>query len=395
VSPARIAEVAIRWRRVVFVVVALLLIVGGLASIKFCQISRLIASGKQAKKAGPPPEPVGTATAESRAWEVRIDAVGTIAGVQSVTVSNEVAGVVTRLRFASGAQVSAGAPLVELDANVERAQLDSAVARRDLARVTERRARELIANGAIAQSELDTDVTLRLAAEGDVANLEAQIDHKIVRAPFDGRAGIRAVNVGQYLPAGTTVTTVDSIGDLWVDFSLPQEELPRLRVGTPVNVALRGQAAEDAKISAIDPAVDPATRNIKLRATLRRPSRVLRSGMFVTVAVVLPVTTDVIVVPATAIVHAPYGDSVFSVEPKPPGSPGLDFSLDGRPVQIARQRFIKLGRARGDFVAINEGVAKGQQVVSIGAFKLRNGAPIVIDDRIHPKTELAPHPENR
>jgi membrane fusion protein (multidrug efflux system) len=387
--------VAIRWRRTLVATAGLLAVIGGLAGIKACQISRLIAVGDTMKKAGPPPEPVGSATAEKRAWERTLEAVGTVSGVHSVTVANDAAGVVTRMLFESGAEVQRGQPLVELEANVERAQLDSAIARRDLARVTARRGRELQAARAIPQSELDADVAQLAASESDVASLQAQIDHKIVRAPFDGRAGIRAVNVGQYLPSGTTVTTVDSNGELWVDFTLPQEQLSQLHVGTPVTVALRGQPSEQGEITAIDPAIDPATRNVRLRATLPGRKSALRTGMFVTVTVALAKTSDVVIVPATAIVHAPYGDSVYIIADKPPGSPGMAQTPDGKQVKLAHQQFVKVGPARGDFVAINEGLAPGQHVVSIGAFKLHNGAPIVIDDSVKPKAELEPHPENR
>jgi membrane fusion protein (multidrug efflux system) len=389
------AVVAIRWRSTIIAVVVLIAIIGGLAGIKACQISRLIAVGETMKKAGPPPEPVGSAIAERRAWELRLEAVGTVSGVQSVTVSNDAAGVVTRMRFDSGARVQRGQALVELEANVERAQLSSAIARRDLARVTARRGRELFAARAIPQSDLDADEAQLLAADSDVASLQAQIDHKIVRAPFDGRAGIRAVNVGQYLPAGTTVTTVDSIGELWVDFSLPQEQLSQLHVGTPVTVALRGQPTEEGTITAIDPTIDASTRNIKLRATLRGRHSALRSGMFVTVSVALATKTDVVVLPATAIVHASYGDSVYVIADKPPGSPGMAQTPEGKEVKRAQQQFVRVGEARGDFVAIREGLAAGLRVVSIGAFKLHNGSPIVIDDSVKPKPELEPHPENR
>jgi membrane fusion protein (multidrug efflux system) len=385
----------IRWRRAIATLVGLFVIVGGLAGIKFWEISRLIAVGKTMEKAGPPPEAVGTATAQARSWRVTLEAVGTVAGIQSVTVANDSPGDVIKMLFDSGAMVRRGQALVELDARVERAQLQSARARRDIARITAKRARDMYAANAIAKSELDADESTVSSADGDVAGIKAQIEHKIVRAPFDGRAGIRAVNVGQYLPSGTLVTTVDSIGEVWVDFTIPQEQLGELHVGTPVKVVVRGQPAEDGVISAIDPALDPATRNIRLRATLRNRESALRSGMFVTVTIELPKKLDVVVVPATAIVHAPYGDSVFIVEDKPPWSPGTATTPDGKPIKLARQQFVRLGPTRGDFVAIREGVRAGEPVVSVGGFKLRNNAPIIVDNRVLPKAELEPHPENR
>ncbi len=371
------------------------MIIGGLAGVKFWQISTLMAVGESMMKAGPPPEAVGSAVASAQTWEVTLHAVGSVTGVQSVTVSNEVPGVVTKLRFNSGDMVKQGQPLVELDAAVEKAQLDAAKARRDLAKITASRSRSLVTKEAVPQSENDADEASLAAAESDVKGIEAQIDHKIVSAPFDGKAGIRAVNVGQYLSPGTMITTVDSIGAVWIDFTLPQEQLPRLRVGTPVRVALGDNAPLDGKISAIDPAVDPATRNIKLRATLSDKTVPLRGGMFVTVTVVLPAKTEIVAIPETAVVHAPFGDSVFVIQDKPPGSPGTIITPQGQVVKIARQQFVKLGQARGDFVSVTEGLKAGQRIVAFGAFKLRNGSPIVIDDRVQPKVELEPHPENR
>ncbi|HEX5063647.1 MAG TPA: efflux RND transporter periplasmic adaptor subunit [Kofleriaceae bacterium] len=385
----------IRWRRGIVVAIGLFIILGGLAGVKFWQISTLIAVGKDMQAKGPPPETVASAVAKTESWPVQLQAVGTVAGVDSVSVSTEASGIVTKLRFESGDIVKKDQPLVELDSDVEQAQLKAAVARRDLAKIEAGRSRTLVEKGAVPQSELDSNETALAAAESEIKTIQAQIEHKVVRAPFAGRAGIRTVHVGQFLAAGTAVTTVESIAGLWVDFTLPQEQLAHVKVGTPVRVALRGQPAFDGTVSAVDSTVDPATRSVKLRATLSDKQAPLRSGMFVTVTVVLPTDTTVVVVPATAIVHAPYGDSVFLIEDKIWGSPGMTKTPDGKEVKIARQQFVRLGVARGDFVAISEGVKAGQQVVSIGGFKLRNGSPIVIDNRVQPKFELAPKPENR
>lgn len=385
----------IQWRRAIIVAAGLFVIVGGLAGLKFWQISTLIAVGRTMEEAGPPPETVGSVVATTESWPVTLTAVGTVTGVEDVTVSTEQPGIVARLGFESGDMVREGQPLVELETTVEQAQLASAKARRDLARVTADRTRALVEKEAIAISEQDRDDSALASAEGDVKAIEAQIEHKKVRAPFSGRAGIRSVNIGQYLAAGTVVTTIESVAGLWVDFSLPQEQLGRVAVGTPVKVTLRDQAPLDGTVTAVDSAVDLQTRNIKLRATLSARRAPLRSGMFVTVAVMLPVDTPVIVVPSTAVVHAPFGDSVFVLEPKPPGSPGTTLTLQGRLVKVARQQLVKLGPARGDFVAIAKGLAAGQEVVAFGAFKLRNGSPVVVDNRNQPKQALSPKPEDR
>lgn len=384
-----------RLRRLAITAALLFVIVGGLAGLKFWQISTLMAVGDTMAKAGPPPESVGTAVAEARSWNVTLSAVGTVSGVASVAVSNEVPGVVKKILFESGAIVGKDQELVELDSDMERAQLASAKSRLELARVTVERSRKLVESGALARQVLDADEAAYATAEGEVGSLQAQVDHKTVKAPFAGRAGIRAVNVGQYLAPGTTVTTLDSLEGVYVDFALPQEQLAHATVGTKVEVAVGDQRPFDGVVAAIDPTVDPATRNLKLRAKVPGHESALRPGMFVTVTVVLPGKLDVVLVPQTAIVHAPYGDSIFFVEDKPPNAPGMRKTRDGKTVQVARQQFIRTGQERGDFIAITEGVKAGQTVVAYGAFKLRNGSPIVVDNRVHPSPSLDPHPENR
>jgi membrane fusion protein (multidrug efflux system) len=254
----------------------------------------------------------------------------------------------------------------------------------------------LAAGNVISHAQLDEVQAQLKTAHTDAASLKAQVDRKVVRAPFKGRLGIRAVNVGQYLTPGTTITTLDSIGGTFVDFSLPQEDVQSVSVGQAVRVAFEGSAEKaEGTISAIDPTLDPTTRNVKIRATIPEQSVKPRPGMFVNVAVIQPKQQGVVAVPLTAIVHAAFGDSVFVVEPKPPGSPGMTQTPDGKTVKIARQQFVRLGQTRGDFVAIAKGVQAGQEVVSAGAFKLRNNSPVVVDNSVKPDAGLDPHPENR
>jgi membrane fusion protein (multidrug efflux system) len=325
-----------------------------------------------------------------------VSAIGSISSLKSVAVSNEVPGTVSKIRFESGQIAKEGQVLVELDAEVERAQMASVDARRDLAGKNAERSRKLASGNVISKAQLD-DVEAQLkTATTDAAALRAQVQRKIIRAPFRGRLGIRAVNVGQYLNPGTTVTTLDAMGGTFVDFSLPQDELATVAVGLPVRVTIEGaKEALTGKISAIDPTVDPATRNLKIRAEIPEVPGNPRVGMFVTVEVIKPTQAQVVAVPATAIVHASFGDSVFVVEDKKPGSPGMDKTPDGKTIKIARQQFVRTGAARGDFVAISKGVTAGQQVVTAGAFKLRNNAPIVVDNSVQAKPELAPTPPNR
>jgi membrane fusion protein (multidrug efflux system) len=380
--------------RYLLVALGLLLLVGLLVGVKAAQISRLVHFGKKMQAAGPPPEAVSSGLARAEQWEATLSAVGTIASVRSVAVSNELPGTVSRILFRSGDMAREDQTLVELDSDVERAQAASARTRRDLARRNLQRSRILARGDAVTRQQLDQAQSELATASTDLAALEGQLDRKEVRAPFAGRLGIRAVNVGQYLQPGTTVTTIDAVGEPFVDFSVPQEELPTLHVGQPLRVTIEGtKQSFMGTISAIEPTVDPTTRNIRIRGTI--PAGSTRPGMFVDVEVIRPRDQRVVVIPATAIVHAPYGDSVFIIEPKKPGSPGMSATPDGRPVKIAHQQFVRVGAHRGDFAAITKGVAAGQTVVTAGAFKLRNNSPIVVDDRVQAKPQLNPHPENR
>jgi membrane fusion protein, multidrug efflux system len=255
--------------RYIVITVGILAILGGLAAVKFTQISTLMAAGKAMQAAGPPPEVVSTAPAQEQVWENELSAVGTISAGRGVTVSNEVPGEVRAIRFDSGAVVKAGQVLVELDSSVERAQLRSAVARRELARTQAARTAKLVAEKASTQAELDADQAALESSSADVAALEAQIQRKVVRAPFAGKLGIRQVNLGQYLDPGSVITDLQSTEAVHVDFSLPQQELARVSVGMPVRVELgAGGALVEAKIGAIVPALDQVTRSIKLRAVI-------------------------------------------------------------------------------------------------------------------------------
>ena len=378
------------------VAAGLLVVVAILVGIKGAQIGSLMAMGKQMEAGGPPPEAVGSAVAKAENWETTVAAVGSISSLRNVSVSNEVPGTVSKIRFESGQIAREGQVLVELDAGVERAQLASADARRELAGRTAQRSKILADGNVISRSQLDeVDAQLKTATT-DTAALRAAVDRKVIRAPFRGRLGIRAVNVGQYLTPGTTVTTLDAMGGTFADFTLPQEELATVKVGMPVRVTIEGAKKPlEGTISAVDPTIDPTTRNVKLRAAIPDLAENTRPGMFVNVQVITPEQKAVVSVPATAVVHASFGDSVFVIEDKKPGSPGMDTSPDGKPVKIARQQFVRVGVARGDFVAITKGITAGQQVVSAGAFKLRNNSPVVVDNTIQTKPQLDPKPENR
>jgi membrane fusion protein (multidrug efflux system) len=383
--------------RYVITIAALILTIGILAGIKGAQIKQLIGFGEQMQKLGPPPEPVNAAPVERQTWERTLQAVATVVSSKGVTVSNDAPGVVTKLNFDSGATVKVGQPLVELDASVERAQLESLKARVGLANQSLLRTRKLMSSGVITQSELDTQESNYRGLVADSRAIQAQIDRKTVRAPFAGKLGIRAVNLGQYLAPGTMLTVLESTDAVFVDFTLPQQDLPEIQIGRPVRVRsdADGKVIAEGSISAFDASVDAVSRSLKIRASIPNASSVLRTGMFVNIEVVLPERADVVAVPVTAVVHAPYGDSVFVVEPKqaPAEGGGPEGAQPG--ALVARQQFVRLGHMRGDFVAIDRGVEAGQKIVTAGAFKLRNQAPVTIKNEVGVEAQLDPHPENR
>ncbi len=372
--------------RYVFPILAVLALVTGLGAMKAKQIGLLIKYGQAAQVQGPPPEVVASAVAKSESWENVIPAVGSVEAVKGVTVSNDAPGVVTAIKFESGATVKQGDVLVVLDTSVESAQLASASTRKTLAASTLKRNQALLAVGTLPAAQLETDEAALHGAEADVSALAAQIARKIVRAPFSGKLGIRTVNLGQYLNPGTALTTLQVTDQEYVDFSLPQQRLADVAIGTPVRLALiTGEPWVDGSIAAIDPNIDPITRSIKLRATAQKSDK-LRSGMFVNVSVVLPIKRTVIVVPTTAVVHATYGNSVYIVEEKP--------GPDGTPSKFARQQFVRTGESRGDYIAVLEGLAGGEQVVTAGGFKLRNGSRVVINNDVKIEPQVTPKVEN-
>lgn len=382
--------------RVLTVVLGLLLVVGTLGFIKFSQISMLMNMGKEMQKAGPPPETVSSAIAQLQSWQGQVTAVGTIAPVKGVALSNDAPGIVSKIHFESGDLVKQGQVLVELDTSVERAQLASAHVQHDLAVVNVNRSRALIKEQVTTQAQVDTDEATVKSSATAADTIQAQIARKLVRAPFSGRLGIRAVNVGQYLNPGTQLTVLQAVGAVFVDFSLPQQQLDQLANGMKVLVKIEGSPdpAVEGTIAAVDPTIDSTTRMIKLRAAVPNPEEKLRPGMFANVAVVLPDQGQVVTVPLTAVIHASFGDSVFVVEDKPAGAPGAKSNAQGKPIKNARQQFVRVGEARGDFVSVLDGIKAGQQVVSAGGFKLRNNSPVVVDNTVQNPAQLNPKPEN-
>jgi membrane fusion protein (multidrug efflux system) len=256
----------------------------------------------------------------------------------------------------------------------------------NLTRANLKRADQLLKEGVVSQSDHDTAVSNLAQAQAQVDNIQATIAKKTIRAPFSGRLGIRQANLGQILREGDLIVTLQALDPIYADFSLPQQQLASIRLGQTVNIssdALPGESIPG-RISAISPQVDAETRNIRLQATLSNRAEKMRPGMYVNVSVGLPVRQKALAIPATAVLYAPYRDSVFVVENSKEGKGGL----------LLRQQFVRLGEKRGDFVAVTEGLSEGQTIVSTGVFKLRNGQSAIIDNKLAPDFQKAPKPEN-
>ena len=372
-------------KRIIITIVGLMVVVGILGGIKGLQIERMIAQGKQFS---PPPEPVTTAVARKENWDSLLTAVGSLEAVQGVIVTAELSGKVERIGFEPGTKVKTGDLLVQQDISAENAQLRAAEANLTLAQIDLDRKSKLLAQKTISRSEYDNAEAQFKEAAAQADNIRAAVKKKTIRAPFDGRLGIRLVNVGQVLKEGDAIVSLQSIDPIFVNFSLPQQQLAQVNSGLTVQVttdALPGQVVAG-KITAINPQVDAATRNIQMQATLANPEERLRPGMFVNVAVVLPVRRDVLAIPATAVLYAPYSDSVFVVEERKE-------EKNGQPGQVVRQKFVRLGEKKGDYVAIVSGLEEGDTVVSTGVFKLRNGQSVVVNNAVTPEFKLNPEPE--
>jgi len=372
-------------KKIIITIVGLLVVVGILGGIKGLQIERMIAQGKQFS---PPPEPVTTAVARKEAWESLLTAVGSLEAVQGVIVTAELSGKVERIGFEPGTKVKTGELLVQQDISAENAQLRAAEANLTLAKIDLERKSKLLTQKTISRSEYDNAEAVFKEAAAQADTIRAAVKKKTIRAPFDGRLGIRLVNMGQVLKEGDPIVSLQSIDPIFVNFSLPQQQLAQVTSGLTVQVttdALPGQVV-DGKITAINPQVDTATRNIQMQATVANPEERLRPGMFVNVAVVLPARKDVLAIPATAVLYAPYSDSVFVVEEKKE-------EKNGQPGQVVRQKFVRLGEKKGDYVAVVSGLEEGDTVVSTGVFKLRNGQSVVMDNAVTPEFKLNPEPE--
>jgi membrane fusion protein (multidrug efflux system) len=367
--------------RVILGLIAIAVVVIG---IKALQIVTMISSGK---KMVPPPTTVTSAKVEKGDWEPILTAVGSISPVQGAMISAELAGTVSDVQFENGASVKKGDVLLKLDASSEQAQLRSADADAALAKNDFDRARDLSARKVISAAEFDAAQSKFTQKKAAIDNMRALIDKKEIHAPFDGVAGIRTVNPGQMVKVGDPLVSLQTLDRVYVDFSMPQQQMADLKAGLPIKVttdAIPGREFEG-KLTAVNSSIDSTTRNVTLQATLDNPDHALRSGMFARVKVLLPQKNPTLFIPATAVAYAPYGNSVYVIEKKHDEKTKKD-------ALIIRQQFVRTGEARGDFVAVTEGLKAGDQIVSTGVFKLRNGLDVVVDNTLAPNPQLAPRP---
>jgi membrane fusion protein (multidrug efflux system) len=372
-------------KRMILMLTLTVVLVAALGFVKFKQIQTAIAQGAAFQ---PPPEAVTTIVATQEEWPATLNAIGTLAAVQGVTVSTDLPGTIDRILFESGQFVRQGEVLAQLDTRQERAQLAAIETQRELASLNYGRMKDLLDQRVISRAEYDRAVTDQKHSNAQVAEIQTIIERKTIRAPFSGVLGIRQANRGQYLGAGDPIVLLQSLNPIYVNFGVPQHEAAHLRAGRTVRLSVNDLAGQEAlgRITAIDAIVDQSTRNVQVQATVPNPDGRLRPGMFVQTEVALGEGRRVIALPAPAIGYAPYGDSVFVVtELKNP---------DGQTYRGVRQQFVKLGGSRGDQVAILEGIKPGDEVVTSGVFKLRNGAAVQINNSVRPANSRAPKPED-
>ena len=370
-------------KRMILMLVLVTALVAALGFVKFQQIQTAIAEGAAFQ---PPPEAVTTVIAPQEEWPVTLDAIGTLAPVQGVTVSADLPGIVDRIAFDSGRTVAEGDVLVRLDTRQEEAQLAAAEAQRDLTRLSFERMKALVEDGAVSRAEYDRAAAEFKQADARIGEIQATIARKTIRAPFSGILGIRQVNLGQYLAGGDPVVPLQALNPIYVNFGVPQQQAGSVRIGRTVRMTTEDLAGAEftGRVTAINSVVDEATRNVQVQATLANPGGRLRPGMFVQTRLSLGSSRSVVALPASAVNYAPYGDSVFIVtDMKGP---------DGTTYRGVRQQVVTLGGGRGDQVAVLSGVTPGEEVVTSGVFKLRNGAAVRVNNSVQPANSPAPNP---
>lgn len=371
-------------KRLTLTIIGLAILIGIPTVIKMQQFQAMAAM-----QMSMPPEIVTADQVRKQIWPNELSVTGSLVAVQGVTMSAELGGKITEIAFKSGQRVKAGDLLVRLDTTAEEAQLRSAEAAAKLAKINLDRNRGLRANKTVSQSELDSSEANFKQTTAQVENVRATIAKKTMRAPFAGQLGLRQVNLGQIIEQGTPVVTLQTINPIYADFSLPQQQFSKIEVGNEVRI--NTDAAPDktfsGKIIAVNPEIDQITRSVRVRSTLINEGELLRPGMFANVEVVLPQVNEVLAIPATSVLYAPYGDTVFVIDSKKD-------ETSGEEQQILRQQIIRLGETRGDYVAVTKGLKEGESVVTSGVFKLRPNMAVTIDNTLALDARLDPQPPN-
>jgi len=372
-------------KRMIIMLVLMATLVGGLGFLKYRQVEAAIAMGASFQM---PPTAVTTVIAKRETWPSTLSVIGTAAAIEGVTVSADLPGTVDKIHFESGQSVQEGDILVELDTRQERAQLANMEAQRDLAHVQYGRSEQLVKAGVISKSEFDNAAAQQKATEAQVGDIKAAIARKTIHAPFSGILGIRQISLGQYLAAGQAIVSLQALNPIYVNFGVPQQDTPKMKIGRALHVTnadVPGMALSG-KITALDSVINEQTRNIQIQATVQNPGGKLRPGMYVQVELPLGDARDVIPLPASAINYAPYGDSVYVVT-------DMKDAKTGKSYRGVRQQIVKIEGSRGDQVAVTSGLNAGDEVVSAGVFRLRNAAPVEINNAVKPDNSPKPNPE--
>ncbi|WP_223489137.1 efflux RND transporter periplasmic adaptor subunit [Pseudomonas sp. A-RE-19] len=365
-------------RRMLIMLGVVLLIVLLLAGYKAFSIYTMM-KGFSAPK---PPISVAVATATERPWQSRLPTVGTLTALQGVDLSMEIAGTVKEVQFESGQKVKAGQPILQLDTSVETALLATAQADLGLAQLDYGRGSQLVGSQAISKGEFDRLSAVLQKSRATVNQLKAALERRRILAPFSGTIGIRKVDVGDYVASGTMIATLQDLSSLYVDFFVPEQSVPKIALGQPVQIIVPAYPTESfpGTISAINPKVESSTRNVLVRATLANPDGKLLPGMFASLQVILPDPQPHIVVPESAITYTLYGNSLFVVAQKKAEDGSLEKDDKGEPILIAERRFVETGERRDGMVMVIKGVQNGEKVVTAGQIKLDNGVHIAISD---------------
>jgi membrane fusion protein, multidrug efflux system len=372
-------------KRMIFMLLAAAAIIGGLAFVKYRQVETAIAMGASFQM---PPTAVSTVVAQRETWPSTLSIIGTAEAIQGVTVSADLPGTVDKIHFESGQSVHEGDILVELDTRQERAQLANAEAQRDLAKVQYGRSEQLVQAGVISKSEYDNSAAQQKVTEAQVGDIKAAIARKTIHAPFSGILGIRQISLGQYMAAGQAIVSLQALNPIYVNFGVPQQDTVKLSIGRSLRITNTDAPSMEfsGKITALDSVINEQTRNIQVQATVPNPQGKLRPGMYVQVELPLGAPRDVIPLPASAINYAPYGDSVYIVT-------DMQDPKTGKTYRGVKQQVVKLEGSKGDQVAVVSGLNPGDEVVSAGVFRLRNAAPVQVNNTVKPGNNPNPNPE--